>query len=120
MIRKALELNFESQSLHTQAQQLLEQKLGLDKLVFEKPVGYEVNFSTVEQTRIIDSKYHNPKYKILKEQLRTKYTTFKLKQIANVEYGYMPTQDYEANPSKGIPLIRVTNIQEDLEIKTNI
>jgi len=37
----------ESVTLYVQAQQLLESELGLDKLNFQKPVGYSAQFSTV-------------------------------------------------------------------------
>lgn len=103
-------------SIHDQAQILLEQELGLEKLKSKKSVGYETSFSKIFQSRIIDSKHHDPKYKILEDNLKLQYKTFKLKQIAKVEYGYMPTQDYETDPQKGIPLIRVTNIKDDLEV----
>ncbi|MCD6272952.1 MAG: restriction endonuclease subunit S, partial [Deltaproteobacteria bacterium] len=50
-IRKIFEHSYRlkkhSKSLYTQAQQLLEHELGLDKLKFEKPVGYETSFSEV-------------------------------------------------------------------------
>jgi len=36
-----------SQSLYTQAQETLEQELGLDKLKFKQPMGYETNFRDV-------------------------------------------------------------------------
>ena len=117
IIKKARNLLLESQALYTQAKQLLEQELELDKLKFYDKNFYETNFAKVTETRIIDSKYHHPKYETLVDNLKLKYTTFKLKQIASVEYGYMPTQDYETDPNKGIPLIRVTNIKDDLEIK---
>jgi restriction endonuclease S subunit len=40
IVLKAYKVKKQSISLYTQAQQLLEQELGLDKLAFEKPVGY--------------------------------------------------------------------------------
>jgi restriction endonuclease S subunit len=67
--------------------------------------------------RIIDSKFHNPKFKQIVDFISSKFETIELRKIADIEYGYMPMQDYETNPEKGIPLIRVTNITQELEIK---
>lgn len=116
LLKKSEELSKSSQLMYLQSQEFLENELGLHKLEFEKPVGYEVSFSTISESRIIDSKYHDPKYKILEDNLKHNFKTYKLKEIAKVEYGYMPTQDYETDPQKGIPLIRVTNIKDDLEV----
>lgn len=44
---KAFSLLKESEAAYTQAQQLLESELGLDKLRFDKPVGYTARFSVV-------------------------------------------------------------------------
>lgn len=46
-INRAEELRVGSESLYTQAQQLLESELGLDKLRFDKPMGYTARFSVV-------------------------------------------------------------------------
>lgn len=46
-VEKAIDRREDSKSLYTQAQQLLEAELGLDKLRFDKPVGYTARFSTV-------------------------------------------------------------------------
>lgn len=43
----ALDCNEKCKEYHTQAKHLLESELGLDKLSFQKPVGYTARFSTV-------------------------------------------------------------------------
>lgn len=60
----------QSQSLYTQAQQLLEQELGFDKLTFEKPVRYEARFSEVMEGRQIDSQCYSPKHVNYEKYLR--------------------------------------------------
>ncbi|SLM29636.1 hypothetical protein MTBBW1_1900001 [Desulfamplus magnetovallimortis] len=70
LIRKALKLNFESQVLTTKTQQLLENELGLDKLKFENPVGYEANFSEIVFARRIDSQCYRPEYINYEKHLR--------------------------------------------------
>ncbi|MDF1581542.1 MAG: restriction endonuclease subunit S [Desulfuromonadales bacterium] len=47
MVRASFAATDDSESLYTQAQQLLESKLELDKLRFDKPVGYTARFSVV-------------------------------------------------------------------------
>lgn len=44
-----------SRSAYTQAQQLLESELGLDKLRFDKPVGYAARFSVVGLTDSVNA-----------------------------------------------------------------
>jgi hypothetical protein len=46
-VRRAYTLRYESSAIYTQAQRLLESELGLDKLRFDKPVGYTARFSVV-------------------------------------------------------------------------
>jgi restriction endonuclease S subunit len=60
--QQALSKRQESIKLYTQAQQLLEAELGLDKLRFEKPVGYTARFSELELSRRADAEFFNPKY----------------------------------------------------------
>jgi len=52
--------NNQSRSLYQQAQQMLESELGLDKLTFEKPVGYTASFSDVVESLRTDAEYYNP------------------------------------------------------------
>jgi hypothetical protein len=46
-VKQSIEANTQSKTAYTQAQQLLESELGLDKLRFDKPVGYTARFSVV-------------------------------------------------------------------------
>lgn len=47
LVKQAIVSNKQSKDSYTQAQQLLEAELGLDKLRYEKPVGYTARFSVV-------------------------------------------------------------------------
>ena len=67
-----------SKSLYTQAQQLLEQELGLDKLNFDKPVGYEASLSEITEGRRIDAQCYKPEYINYEHYLRK-----------NCEYQYL-------------------------------
>jgi len=58
-----------SENCYTKAQQLLESALGLDKLHFDKPVGYTAQFSQLELSRRFDSEHYYPAFDNLIEQL---------------------------------------------------
>jgi len=50
LIRHSFRETDNSVSLYTQAKQLLESELGLDKICFQKPAGYKARFNTVRLT----------------------------------------------------------------------
>ncbi|OIN95173.1 MAG: hypothetical protein AUJ48_03765, partial [Deltaproteobacteria bacterium CG1_02_45_11] len=52
----------EAKDLYEQAQHLLESELGLDKLSFQKPVGYTARFSELEQSHRSDAEFFHTKY----------------------------------------------------------
>lgn len=58
-----------SKGFFSEAQQLLQSELGLDKLSFQKPVGYTAQFSELEQSRRLDSEHHYPAFKNLLDHL---------------------------------------------------
>ncbi|MDO9256952.1 MAG: hypothetical protein Q7U54_15635 [Bacteroidales bacterium] len=116
-LRAAFELQRQSQTLYKKATELLEQVLGLDKIDYNKKNYYKTLNTTCVLERIIDPKFHNPKFDQIVTFLKHNFNTIELRKIADIEYGYMPMQDYELDKSKGIPLIRVTNITQELEIK---
>ena len=106
-VKKALQKRKLSQSLYTQAQELLEQELGLNKLKFEKPVGYEASFSEVVNNRRVDAEYSKPKYKIIIQHLK-KFNLKKLKDIASLNSGYSFSSDKYSKT--GIQIVRIQNI----------
>jgi type I restriction enzyme M protein len=69
MILKSSEYLEEADNSFAQAQQLLESELGLDKLRFDKPVGYTTRFSELELSRRFDSEHYYPSFDNLKENL---------------------------------------------------
>lgn len=66
---KAFSLIKKSEAAYIQAQQLLESELGLDKLRFDKPVGYTARFSELELSRRFDSEHYYPAFDNLKANL---------------------------------------------------
>lgn len=68
-VQNALQFNTQSSSQYDKAQQLLEAELGLDKLTFQKPVGYIANFSDLETSRRSDAQHFQPRFSQLIDHL---------------------------------------------------
>ena len=62
LVKNSISVNRQSKTLYSQAQHLLESELGLDKLSFQKPVGYTARFSELEQSRRMDAEFFHTKY----------------------------------------------------------
>jgi hypothetical protein len=58
-----------SRDLYQSAQQCLESELGLDKLTFQKPIGYTARFSQIELSLRFDAEHYNPEFHVLKGQV---------------------------------------------------
>ena len=71
-LREAFDLHDQSKSLYNQVQELFEQELELDKLIFEKPVGYEVGISEAVISARFDSEHFFPEFKNMKVLLQKK------------------------------------------------
>ena len=80
LYQKGLKRRQESIELYAQAQQLLESELGLDKLSFQKPVGYMARFSELETSRRSDAQYYRPLFAQLLNHL-SKFSTRKIRDI---------------------------------------
>lgn len=116
-LRQSFDLQKKSYNLFQEATTLLGDALGLSNVEYSNTNHYTTTNIDCVRERIIDPKYHHPKFEQIENHLRNNFETVELRKIADVEYGYMPMQDYEKDPNKGIPLIRVTNITDHLEIK---
>ena len=116
-LRKSFDLQQKSYNLFQEATTLLSDALGLSNVEYSNTNYYTTTNIDCVRERIIDPKYYHPKFEQIENHLRDNFETVELRKIADVEYGYMPMQDYEKDPNKGIPLIRVTNITDHLEIK---
>ena len=62
LLNRALTLNTRSIELYVEAQQLLEAELGLDKVIFEKPIGYTAWLSDLETSRRADAEFFHVGY----------------------------------------------------------
>ena len=75
------------------AQQLLDSELGLDKLTFQKPVGYTARLSDLETSHRSDAEFYNPELRFLWAKLSKKFYLrglpefVKVTKFANPDYG---------------------------------
>lgn len=65
LVRTAFADADRSNELYQMALQLLDSELGLDKLTFNKPVGYIANFSELETSRRADAEFFHIRYEPL-------------------------------------------------------
>ena len=80
LVNASYQVGKESESAYTQAQQLLESELGLDKLRFDKPVGYTARFSELELSHRTDAQHYQPRFTRLLEHL-AKFPTKRIREI---------------------------------------
>ncbi|MEZ5584283.1 MAG: hypothetical protein R3F37_17405 [Candidatus Competibacteraceae bacterium] len=71
-------LKEESGAFYQRAQQLLESELGLDKLTFQKPVGYTAQFSELETSRRFDPEHYYPAFRAFRSSLPAGVTLSRL------------------------------------------
>jgi restriction endonuclease S subunit len=109
--KQALNLRNRSQSLYTQAQQLLEQELGIDKLAFKKPVGYEAQFSEIVSKSKFSSYFFQPKYEQLVKLIESKSDNLS-SVIKSYSSGFAFSKDHIAKEPTHYPLIKIQNIAE--------
>lgn len=80
MILKSSELLEESERCYSHAQQLLESELGLDKLNFDRPMGYIAKFSDLEISHRSDAQHYQPRFTQLLEHLE-KFPTKHVREV---------------------------------------
>jgi restriction endonuclease S subunit len=110
IVKKSLSVNRQSKKLYTQAQQLLESELGLDKLSFQKPVGYTARLSTLEQSRRLDAEYFDPVASSIVERIST-FDHIRLGANCNVGNGFPWNSKKFLENNSGEPVVRIRNIR---------
>ena len=110
-VRKAEELREEAKRLKKDAEEILNRELNLNKL--EESLKSSINskhnwITSMDINDRIDSYYYKRRYILVNQHLND-YECIQIRDIASVDYGYMPTEDY-ADENNGVPLIRVTNM----------
>ena len=80
LVKKSKQLSQQAANIFAQTQQLLESELGLDKLSFQKPMGYTAQFSELELSRRLDAQHYQAKFTQLLAHL-AKFPNRKIRDI---------------------------------------
>jgi type I restriction enzyme, S subunit len=99
-IRFAYKALQDSKKSYGEAQQLLESELGLDKLIFQNPMGYTARFSELESSRRSDAEFFNPELRFLQSEIEKKRS---LKSLT--EYALILKFSNPPYGSDGVPII---------------
>jgi len=110
LVRASFAATDDSESLYTQAQQLLESELGLDKLRFDKPVGYTARFSELELSRRADPEYFDPVAASIVKRI-TAFEHIKLGSSFSVGNGFPWNSKKFLTDNSGEPVVRIRNIR---------
>ena len=109
LVQAAHECMLASRKGHSEATQLLESELGLDKLKFERPVGYTARLSESVTHGRFDADYFQTPFRMMEEHLE-KHSTVPVGAIADVVKGVEVGS--KAYRTSGKPFLRVSNIKE--------
>lgn len=112
--RNAYRLRRKSKTLYSQAQQLLESELGLDKLSFQKPVGYTARFSEAMTGGRIDADYFQPQYAAVRALVKAYPGGYE--PLLNCAVSLRPNIDPSKNPKHLFNYIELSNINSSLGI----
>ena len=114
LIRASFAATDDSESLYTQAQQLLEAELGLDKLCFDKPLGYAARFSDTFVDRRIDAEYFQPQFKQVNDHVKAHLSG--CQPLLSVCASLKPNIDPSKSPTDIFDYIELANIKSSLGV----
>jgi len=110
LVRKAYNLRKEAISSYRKAQHLLESEFGLDKLSFQKPVGYTAWFKELEQSRRLDAEYFDPVASLIIEGI-SKCAHVRLGANCKVGNGFPWNSKKFLEDNSGDPVVRIRDIR---------
>jgi hypothetical protein len=113
---------FASINLHSQAKQVLESELGLDKLNYKRSLSYIVNASEVEASRRLDSEFFDPITSAIIKKIKS-LDHVKLGENCVVGNGFPWSSEKFLPNNSGEPVVRIRNIKPsyiDIEELTSI
>jgi type I restriction enzyme M protein len=109
----AYEAAVKSKKSYSKAQQLLETELGLDKLTFQKPVGYVARLSDIELSRRLDPEHYFPAFNAFCARLPAGITLSPLS--IHLEFCQRGKQPVYAKA--GLPVINSKHVQPNRVIQ---
>ena len=110
IVQAAYVARMASAESYAAAQQLLESELGLDALIFQKPVSYTAQFSEVRSSLRADSEYFNPVAAALVERT-TSFDHVRLGASFSVGNGFPWQSKRFLDDNSGEPVVRIRNIR---------
>lgn len=113
IVSKHVSLKRESKALRLLAEQLVEAELGLDKLSFQKPIGYTAQLSEVEQSRRLDAERYFPAFRAFRSGLPAGRTLSSLsKHLDFCQRGKQPIY-----AKTGLPVVNSKHVQPNRVIE---
>jgi type I restriction enzyme S subunit len=100
LVNASFEVSRASEAAYTQAQQLLEAELGLNKLSFQKPVGYTARFSEMASSRRSDAEFFNPELRYFQREIARKHSLPSITEFVSILKFSNPPYG-----SDGVPII---------------
>jgi len=116
LVDDTYKLKDKSSKLYIQAEQLLEQELGLDKIEFENPISHKASFSEVLNFFRIDSEYFRPRYRQIRELIGS-YQNGHEPLLANIN-GISPNINPKNTPNDSFHYIELSNINPRIGVVT--
>lgn len=114
LYEQAYQSRLSGQHSYVCAKKILESELGLDKLTFQKPIGYIANFSEALTSRRIDADYFQPQYAKVRSLL-TAYSGGYEPLLACCE-AIRPNMDASKIPTQTFDYIELSNINASIGI----
>ena len=108
-----------SESLYTQAENLLLEELGLKNFEAQEDLSYIVNLSGVKSAHRADAEYFQPKYEKILNQARKRSELVKISEIATVKRGSLIDPKFY-NETEGTPYIRGKDFSHGYLEKTSL
>ncbi len=105
LVFKSNELLGQSESLYSQAENLLLEELGLKNFEVEDDLSYVVNLSEVKSAHRADAEYFQPKYEKILNQSQKKSKLLQLSELASVKRGSLIDPKFY-DDIEGTPYIR--------------
>jgi type I restriction enzyme, S subunit len=110
LVNTSYQKSKDGKASYTQAQKLLESELGMDKLCFDKPVGYTAQFSELELSRRSDPEYFDPVARSIISKVM-EFEHVKLGSSFSVGNGFPWYSKKFLSDNSGEPVVRIRNIR---------
>ena len=110
VLNEAHSLKDGSEELYAKAQQLLDSELGLDKLNFQKPIGWTACASDLANSRRSDAEFYDPVAREVVKRI-TALQHSKLRESFSVGSGFPWKGSKFRADNSGEPVVRIRNIK---------